>query len=157
LSALRHWLYNSDSCGGEEAWELSEGPHKLSTSVKLGFLHFLPLLPLLSCSLEVNSKTVNPSQRVVRTSWMVKLPIVRNYLYRVTQRKNCGYTPVPWVGYEWSHSMCLRPHGHYLHLAPQLKMELYLLHVDSKECGFDYCRGQEVFFSSAFGSVLEST
>ena len=29
--------------------------------------------------------------------------------------------------------MCLRPHGHYLHLAPQLKMELYLLHVDNKE------------------------
>jgi len=29
--------------------------------------------------------------------------------------------------------VCLRPRGHYLHLAPQLKMELYLLHVDSKE------------------------
>jgi len=40
---------------------------------------------------------------------------------------------LPSMGYEWSYSMCLRPHGHYLHLAPQLKMELYLLHVDSKE------------------------
>ena len=37
------------------------------------------------------------------------------------------------MGYEWSYSMRLRPHGHYLHLASQLKMELYLLHVDSKE------------------------
>lgn len=46
--------------------------HKLSTTVKLDFLHFLLLLPLLpSCSLEVTFKTVNPSQGVVRTSWMV--------------------------------------------------------------------------------------
>jgi hypothetical protein len=66
---------------------------------------------------------------------VVNWPTVRSYWYRVPQRKKSGYTSMPCMGYEWSYSMRLRPHGHYLHLASQLKMELYLLHVDSKGAG----------------------